>query len=446
MNSTVFSLLPGLVGALALLLLNAALVTFQWAFLKVHLNGSSWTNRNADEPSTHRLQKALLERPDRVLQTLRLANLCCLTGVALLLWDGGWKLHENWVSERPGALSAPVFAVFLYLFLIGLLYPLAESLPTTLGLRYAEGSLRHLAWLVRLVEWLTAPLRRPLQAVIGFGTKRLFPEEPTNGPPSSVETVSSEATPIAGLQPDGSSLGEVAGKILRNAMTLQELVVSDILLPRNQVQYMDLNKSVEENLVLARKTGHTRFPLCEGDLDRCIGLVHIKDIFRRGDPSRLLDLRLIKREILHIGSEDPLEEALSKLLGNKMHMALVVDEFRGTEGVLTLERILEVLVGDIQDEFDTEEANIRLDPTGEYHVLGLTPLHEVDAAFNIRTENDEVSTFSGLITSELERIPIKGEHIELHGLSIRITEVDERRILHARVRVLPPEEISESGN
>ena len=157
-----------------------------------------------------------------------------------------------------------------------------------------------------------------------------------------------------------------------------------------------------------------------------------------------MDLRRLKRNMIRIDIEEPLESALTKLLAHRMHMALVIDEFRGTEGVLTLERILEQLVGEIRDEFDAdEEVLIRADEkTDEAVVSGLTPLHEIEANFGVEIETEEVSTIGGLVTSELGRIPESGEKLTSSGLEIEITQSDDTRVIEVRVR---PDHSSDSG-
>ena len=118
-------------------------------------------------------------------------------------------------------------------------------------------------------------------------------------------------------------------------------------------------------------------------------------------------------------------------------MAIVIDDFGGTIGVLTLEAILEELVGDIQDEFDIEESWITALSAQRYRVSGLVPLHDLEEALDVFIENDAVSTFGGLITQELGRIPEKGETLELNHLKIVVDEVDEKRVISAIVSVLP---------
>ena len=122
------------------------------------------------------------------------------------------------------------------------------------------------------------------------------------------------------------------------------------------------------------------------------------------------------------------------MLRAKFHMALAVDEFGGIVGVVTFESILEELVGEIQDEFDTEEEQVRaLLAPDTYRISGLTPIHDLEESLGLEIENDEVSTFGGLITGELGRIPARGDTLSIAGMQITIDEVDERRVIAARV-------------
>lgn len=223
-------------------------------------------------------------------------------------------------------------------------------------------------------------------------------------------------------------------KIIRNAVRLPALDVSDILLPRSQIQYLDLNDRVQENLDKARKTGHTRFPLCKGGIDHCLGIIHIKDIFQYQGDMESIDFTKFQRQLIRFEETTPAEVALKKLQKFKIHMALVVDEFGGTIGVLTLEDILEELVGNIQDEFDHEDAMIIPITKNTYKISGLTTVHDLESFFDVKIENENVSTFGGLITAALGRIPEKNERIKLLCWSIRITEVSKQRIISTIVR------------
>jgi CBS domain containing-hemolysin-like protein len=183
-----------------------------------------------------------------------------------------------------------------------------------------------------------------------------------------------------------------------------------------------------------KDAGHTRFPLCHGDLDNCVGIIHIKDIFRwSGDPDRLDPIGL-KRSISEFSQETPLEEALQRMLRAKFHMALVTDEFGRVIGLVTLETILESLVGDIQDEFDSdEELVVPLPEPDTFKVSGLTPLHDIEQALGLEINNDDVSTIGGLVSAQFGYIPNIGEVLVASGMRITVVEVDERRVISVQV-------------
>ena len=225
-------------------------------------------------------------------------------------------------------------------------------------------------------------------------------------------------------------ISPVVKNIFYNAIKMSKLTVSHLLLPRNQVNCFNLLDPIEKNLEIARKSSHTRFPLIEGDLDKTIGIIHIKDLFRYQGDLKRLNLRNIIHVCIRLKETESVNEALKKLLRQRIHMALVVDEFGGTIGILPLEHILEELVGEIRDEFDaTEEANICLVSENVMRISGLTPLHELEEVLEIQITSKEACTFGGYITATLGRIPEKGEIIKLLGLVIIINEVNEKRII-----------------
>lgn len=237
---------------------------------------------------------------------------------------------------------------------------------------------------------------------------------------------------------DGSAddLSSGIRQIVGNTLQLRNLHAQDILLPRNQVQVLDLNDPLEKNLALVKTSGHTRFPLCDGELDHCEGIVHVKDVFRELAEGIEIDLVDIKRDFATFSPQSPVVEVLQKMLQGRLHMALVRDEFGGAVGVLTLEDALEEVVGEIKDEFDgSEEEPIRKRPDGSYLVAGLAPTHEVEEVLGSKCGNDEVSTFGGWITMALGRIPRKGEHFFLEELEIAIEESDGTRIITASVNL-----------
>ena len=182
--------------------------------------------------------------------------------------------------------------------------------------------------------------------------------------------------------------------------------------------------------------GHTRYPLCPGECYEFLGLIHIKDIFLWREPVSEIDLMKLKRNVAVFPLDTPLEDALERMWRAKFHMALAVDDFGGNVGVITLESILEELVGEIQDEFDSEEEQIVVIGDGRrFRISGLAPVHDIEEVLDIEIDNEEVSTFGGLITGELGHIPEPGEQLKCYGLSITVDDVDGRRVITATVEL-----------
>ena len=246
---------------------------------------------------------------------------------------------------------------------------------------------------------------------------------------------------IRTLSREGSNLDPDIAEIVGNTLEMGQLKGQDVMVSRKQVQILDWQDGLEKNLEIARNCGHTRLPLCEGDLDHCLGIIHVKYAFRLlGKEPDKLSLRSITKAPARVSAEDPLPLALRKMMKWKVHMALVGDEFGGIDGVITLEDILEEVVGEIQDEFDADEADIEQLNEQSWKISGLTPLHELPEALNIDDEEEEVTSFGGLITQEFGKIPEAYETLRLKNLEVTILEADETRIGLTEVRLLDPSE------
>ena len=221
-----------------------------------------------------------------------------------------------------------------------------------------------------------------------------------------------------------------------NALELNDLVARDVMTPRTEIVALDPREDFHANLKLALESKHTRFPLRERNLDVCLGVVHIKDFLRIiNDPKP--DLAKIRRDIIIAPETQPLDELLKTFLAKRAHMALVVDEFGATVGMVTLEDVLEELVGEIEDEFDSpvpqNEGFERLGPDA-FNVDGRLPLYTLSEHTDLELDSDEVSTIGGYVTSELGRLPDAGDTLTLEGYEVTVLTVDGRRILRLQFR------------
>jgi CBS domain containing-hemolysin-like protein len=197
--------------------------------------------------------------------------------------------------------------------------------------------------------------------------------------------------------------------------------------PRGEVVYLDIEDSFEENVKKALESKHTRFPLCRGHLDNTIGLIHIKELVpMMRDPAP--DLMKIKRELIPVPEMMSLEKLLNLFLVRHAHLAIVVDEYGGTVGMVTMENVLEELVGDIQDEFDTEKAEFRKINDREFTVDGGLGLYELRDLADIELENSDVSTIGGYVTHLLGHLPKQGEQVPIEDYIVTVSQTDGRRV------------------
>ena len=239
----------------------------------------------------------------------------------------------------------------------------------------------------------------------------------------------------------GKMFSSTGKNILLNAMEMHKRSVREIMVPRTSVVFLSTGKSMEENIALAIESQFTRFPLCEADLDNVLGMVHMKDLFRlkdvRGSGSRLLE---IKRDMPFVPETMPLERILNTFLAKRVLMAIAVDEYGGTAGLVTLENVLEELVGEIRDEFDVEQLPVQKVNENEFLVDGGMPLHDFAKMFDIEPDSKDVVTVSGYAIHILGRVPERGAQLRIARWTGIVEAVEGRRVKTLRLKRIPVED------
>jgi CBS domain containing-hemolysin-like protein len=232
-------------------------------------------------------------------------------------------------------------------------------------------------------------------------------------------------------------------KQLDNIFELSHRLARQIMLPRQDVIYLSTTRTLAENLRIARRSGHTRFPLCEGDLDHVIGLIHIKDIFHRD--RNLRSLQEVAREISFVPETLELDRLLKRMRTERFHLAAVIDEYGGVSGVVTLEDVIEEIVGSIQDEFDVEKPEIQPLGDGVYRVSGGVLVEDLQDALKVELSDRDEDTIGGVVLSELGRNPAVGDKVDVGPISIEVLEVQHNRINTVAVTVRQPETVPLEG-
>ena len=197
--------------------------------------------------------------------------------------------------------------------------------------------------------------------------------------------------------------------------------------------FLSTTDSLDDSLTRARASGHTRFPLCEDDLDHVIGIVHIKDVFRaEPPPSSLAELR---REIAFVPETMRLDRLLRRMRAGRHHLVAVLDEYGGVSGIVTLENVIEEIVGEIQDEFDVEPPELVRTGDGVYQVSGLMLVRDLEQELAIEFSNRDEDTIAGVVLSELGRRPRVGDRVMLGDTRLTVADAEQNRIKAVDIEV-----------
>src|SRR4051812_17154628 len=218
--------------------------------------------------------------------------------------------------------------------------------------------------------------------------------------------------------------------MIEGVLQVSELHARDIMVPRSQMDVIDVAESPEKFVPFVIQTAHSRFPVTSGNKDDIIGILLAKDLLRYYAGEEEFDVREMLRPAVFIPESKPLNVLLKEFRKNRNHIAIVVDEYGGVAGLVTIEDVLEQIVGDIEDEYDFDEAsdNIILESSGRYRVKALTQIADFNAAFGTSFPDEDYDTVGGLVIAHLGRLPKRGETITLEGLRIQVLRADSRRV------------------
>jgi CBS domain containing-hemolysin-like protein len=314
---------------------------------------------------------------------------------------------------------------------------LGELTPKSLAIRKALATTLLVSAPLHLFYTVFRPAIWFLQISAGWILRVLFRIDPV----AEHELAHSEEELRVILTESDSSpeVTELSKELLINALDFRRRVVRDIMTPRGDVIYLDVQDTFEANLQVALESGHTRFPLVQGHLDNTIGLIHIKDLMREMKKPKP-DLLAVKRDLMPVPELMPLEKLLNLFLARRAHLAVVFDEYGGAVGIVTLDDVLGELVGEIKDEFDLEAVRdfVRLNES-EFVVQGQVNLYELNELVDLHLETTDVSTIGGYVVQRLGHLPRQGEQVRIEDYLVTITQTDGRRILQLHFKRQPVE-------
>jgi CBS domain containing-hemolysin-like protein len=353
-----------------------------------------------------------------------LARQLCLLGGVLLLVLGlqlaGWS--------RPVLAGIGIAAATAVVALdLGLARIVAVWAP-----RFA---LRGTAFLVRCARLLLFPLVQPLHLLLSKtnGMQTATDEQRDEEQDEEVEALI-EVGEREGL------LEANEGEMMRSIVDLDETVVREIMTPRPDIIALPLETDVGQARRVFLKAGHSRLPVYRQTLDEVVGVLHVRDLLRAsGDDAAGEGIAQYMREGMFVPETMSVAELLGEMRLSK-HIALVVDEYGGTAGLVTLEDLLEEIVGEIRDEHEPDESDVRREADGSWLINAAVHVDKLTELFGVEFGERDFDTVGGLVVSELGRVPLQGETVEFRTLRIEVLEVDRRRTRLVRVRSCPSSE------
>jgi putative hemolysin len=371
----------------------------------------------------------MLEHPEQTVNiVLALALFAQLTSAALVgLLLGGFA--------GPIGFIGGIIIQFVAFFVI------AEVAPKTFALQHPDRAALRVAGVLSLLTNFP-PLRLLSRALIGMANALLPGAGLKRGPFVTEDDVRAAADVAAEEQ----EIEREERRLIHSIFEFGDTVVREVMLPRTDMVAIEADATVEEAMERAIEGGYSRVPAYEGDTDHIIGLVYLKDLVHHARKSEGGEkVRIALRDAVFVPEQKRVAELLREMQQQHFHMAVVVDEYGGTAGLVTLEDLLEEIVGEIADEYDVDEPGVERLDDGALRVPGRMPIDDVNEELGTDLPDDEWDTVGGLVFNLLGKVPDEGETVRFQGLEFRAERVQRRRIVTVQIRrVAERERVGES--
>jgi CBS domain containing-hemolysin-like protein len=426
----ILSILAKILVVLGLVFLNGFFVAAEFAIVKVRSTQIEPLVRSGSRRA--RVAQNVITHLDAYLSATQL-------GITLTSLGLGW-MGEPFVAHllepalfaigivEPAVVTTIAFAVgFSIITFLHIVF--GELAPKSLAIQRAS---RITLLIATPLHWFFLVFRPFIWAL--NGTANYFLRLAGVQPASGGEIAHSEEE-LRLLLSKGTTLTSTSKKISLRAIELRERTVREVMVPRTGLVFLSTAKSLEENTAIALENQFTRYPLCERNLDNIIGMIHLKDLFKlKGESGAGTLLTEIKREMLFVPETMSLERTLNLFLAKRMLMAIAVDEYGGTAGLVTLENVLEELVGEIRDEFDVESVMVQKVSDTEFLVDGAMPLLDFSRMFEVVPDSRDVVTVSGYIIHLLGVVPEHGTSLSIGRWEATVETVDGIKVKTLRMR------------
>ncbi|GAA8807111.1 hemolysin family protein [Helicobacter pylori] len=414
--------------AFLLVLLNAFFVLSEFALVKVRKTRLEELVKIGN--SNAKLALKMSQRLDTYLSATQL-------GITLSSLALGW-VGEPAIAKLLAALfesmdlrENPIFihstsVVIAFLSITFLHVVLGEIVPKSLAIAKSEKAALFAARPLHVFWVVFYPVVRLFDVIAHFFLKKVGINPKEHDGTHSEE----ELKIIVGESLREGIIDSVEGEIIKNAVDFSDTSAKEIMTPRKDMVCLDEENSYEENIDIVLKSRFTRYPYCKGSKDNIIGMVHIRDLLSRSIfTPKMHDFKQIVRKMIIVPESASISQILIKMKKEQIHTALVIDEYGGTAGLLTMEDIIEEIMGEISDEYDLKQEGVNKLEEGVFELEGMLDLESVEEVLHIEFDKEcEQVTLGGYVFSLLERMPMEGDIIVSHGYVFEVLSVDGARI------------------
>jgi CBS domain containing-hemolysin-like protein len=433
-----------LLAVLVLVGINAYFVAAEFALVAVRRTRIEARARAGDKRARYVLQS--LDRPDDFISAAQLGITIASIAIGYIAEGTIAALIEPYLEWAHYTLAIPVLgslaitghliATLITLVIVTYLHVvLGEQVPKMIAIQRAE---RVALWTVRPTQLFGKVLRPFIKFMSGSaGTiTRLL-----GVPPTSMHAMPHTPEEIRLLIEQSQEEGQIEAEqeqMIAGVFDFPDIIAREVMTPRPDIKALEVSSSLAEVLEVVIEEGHSRFPVYEDDLDKIVGVLLSKDLlpYLVGSSGEGFQLREVMREPYFVPDTKPLGELMTEMRTANVHLMIVIDEFGGTEGIVTMEDLLEEIVGDIYDEYDQPEPDFEVTAEGEILVDGGASIDEINERFDMNLSNHDFDTIGGFIFGTLGRIPVKGDRVVVDKSGeLIVMDTADRRV--TRVKIHP---------
>ena len=363
------------------------------------------------------ITRQLLEQPSRLISTILVGNNVVNIGATAL----ATALAINAWGDKGAGVATIVMTVLVLVF--------GEITPKTLAARNPENFALKASRYINLLGIIISPLVRVINVFTNGIVRILGGKQPDN--PMVTEE---EIRMLVNVGQEEGLIDPVEREMIDSIFEFTDTLVHEIMVPRIDVVAVSVNEHISNVIDIIMDAGHSRIPVYEQTVDNIIGVIYAKDLLRplydlKGE---MPEIRDVMRPAYYIPESKKVRDLFAELRSEKVHMAIVLDEYGGTAGIVTIEDVIEEIVGDIQDEFDREEESIKALSDGSLLVDART-LADINEMFELDLPDDEYDTISGLVFHNLGMVPYEGQELDIGALHVVVEKVEGRRIVKLRI-------------